>query len=151
MNNILNRLEDIPPHCISDAMQGLNHLDPAIKPLKENDRAFTGKNACRRQHSGAQSETESETRKCVNHRCKGNDCCCKRQGRDLPISCGGVQVQPGNIIAGDADGVVIIPQTGEETIFLKALVKMNKDQERADHISANSQAVRQHLDEILSE
>jgi 4-hydroxy-4-methyl-2-oxoglutarate aldolase len=41
------QFEKIPTTCISDAMQGLNNLSPAIKPLKEDyrvaGRAFTVK------------------------------------------------------------------------------------------------------------
>ena len=31
---------------------------------------------------------------------------------NVPIECGGVTVNPGDIVFGDADGVVIIPQAG---------------------------------------
>lgn len=30
-------------------------------------------------------------------------------GRDVPISCGGAQVRPGDLVVGDPDGVVVIP------------------------------------------
>lgn len=35
MNWILNQFMNIPTTCISDAMDGLNNMSPAIKPLKE--------------------------------------------------------------------------------------------------------------------
>lgn len=36
--NIANQFENIPTTCISDTMQGLNNLAPAIKPLKDEYR-----------------------------------------------------------------------------------------------------------------
>jgi 4-hydroxy-4-methyl-2-oxoglutarate aldolase len=36
--NIVNQFENIPTTCISDTMQGLNNLAPAIKPLKDEYR-----------------------------------------------------------------------------------------------------------------
>lgn len=43
----MNRFADIPTTCVSDCAQGLNNMDPAIKPLKEEYRvagkAFTVK------------------------------------------------------------------------------------------------------------
>lgn len=45
--SIINSFKTIPTTCISDAIAGLNNLDPSIKPLKEEykvvGRAFTVK------------------------------------------------------------------------------------------------------------
>jgi 4-hydroxy-4-methyl-2-oxoglutarate aldolase len=30
--------------------------------------------------------------------------------RDVPVSCGGVQVTPGDLVVADADGIAIVPQ-----------------------------------------
>lgn len=47
MVSITNEFRNIPTTCISDAMDGLNNMHPAIKPLKEEykfaGRAFTVK------------------------------------------------------------------------------------------------------------
>lgn len=47
MSDIMSRFKKLPTTCISDAMNGLNNLDPSVKPLKENykiaGRAFTVK------------------------------------------------------------------------------------------------------------
>jgi 4-hydroxy-4-methyl-2-oxoglutarate aldolase len=47
MNDIVTAFEEIPTTCISDTMQGLNNMDPSIKPLKEEyrvaGRAYTVK------------------------------------------------------------------------------------------------------------
>lgn len=38
----------------------------------------------------------------------------------VPIQCGGTAIKPGDIIFGDADGVVVIPPDGYETLLVKA-------------------------------
>ncbi len=43
---------------------------------------------------------------------------------NVPIECGGVTVNPGDIVFGDADGVVIIPQSIEKTVIEAALEKV---------------------------
>lgn len=69
---------------------------------------------------------------------------------NVPISCGGVPVIPGDIIVGDADGVVVIPQALEQEILLKSIEKMKKDEIREASISGNPEAIRKHLDQLLS-
>lgn len=43
------------------------------------------------------------------------------------ISCGGVSVHPGDIVFGDCDGVVVVPQEREDEVFAKALAKFDKE------------------------
>lgn len=43
---------------------------------------------------------------------------------NVPIECGGVTVNPGDIVFGDADGVVIIPQKVEKAVIEAALEKV---------------------------
>ena len=43
---------------------------------------------------------------------------------DVPIECGGVHVEPGDLVFGDADGVVVIPRSIEEKIIAAALAKV---------------------------
>ncbi|MEH7108612.1 MULTISPECIES: RraA family protein [Bacillaceae] len=69
---------------------------------------------------------------------------------NVPISCGGMPIQPGDLIVGDADGVVVIPQAIEQTVLEKALNKWHKDQVREEKISGNREAIRKHLDELLA-
>lgn len=69
---------------------------------------------------------------------------------NVPISCGGVHVQPGDIIVGDADGVTVVPQASEEDILRKALDKLEKDQAREASISGNPEAIRAYLDAMIS-
>ncbi len=43
---------------------------------------------------------------------------------NVPIECGGVTVNPGDIVFGDADGVVVIPQNVEKAVVEAALEKV---------------------------
>src|SRR4249920_3762930 len=43
--------------------------------------------------------------------------------RDIPVECGGVAVRSGDIVFGDADGVVVIPQQHEAAVIAKAKEK----------------------------
>ncbi|MEO2076065.1 MAG: RraA family protein [Bacillus sp. (in: firmicutes)] len=69
---------------------------------------------------------------------------------NVPISCGGISIHPGDLIIGDADGVVVIPQAMEQEVLVKSLEKWRKDQQREAKISGNAEAIRHHLDTLLS-
>lgn len=69
---------------------------------------------------------------------------------NVPISCGGTAVNPGDILVGDADGVVVIPQKIEQEVLTKSLDKLKKDQAREAGISGNPEAIIKYLDEMLS-
>jgi 4-hydroxy-4-methyl-2-oxoglutarate aldolase len=69
---------------------------------------------------------------------------------NIPISCGGQQINPGDIVVGDADGVVVIPQSVEQEVYAKSLDKLQKDQIREAGISGNREAIIAHLDKILA-
>jgi regulator of RNase E activity RraA len=43
---------------------------------------------------------------------------------DVPVECAGVRVAPGDLIFGDADGVVVIPQAIEDKVIAAALEKI---------------------------
>ena len=53
---------------------------------------------------------------------------------NVPVVCGGVTVRPGDIIFGDCDGVVVVPQEREDEIFAKALAKFDKEIEIRDQV-----------------
>jgi regulator of RNase E activity RraA len=40
-----------------------------------------------------------------------------------PIEIGGVQILPGDLIIGDLDGVIVVPQKVEEEVIAKAVEK----------------------------
>lgn len=204
MQDILKRFEEVPTTCISDAMQGLNNLNPSIKPLKDEyklvGRAFTVKipvgdnqavlRAIRDAKPGEVLviDAKGDTYRAVagdfvvgmaqtlgikgmvvdgvirdiqgirdlNYPvfCKGTTVAASGKAGmgeiSVPISCGGVSIEPGDIIVGDADGVVAVPQEKAEAILAKALEKMKKDDERASLISGKPEAIRQHLNDLLS-
>ncbi len=54
---------------------------------------------------------------------------------NLPISCGGIVVRPGDIILGDADGVVVIPQEHAAEILAKAQAGLAKEQQLRQRIA----------------
>ena len=66
------------------------------------------------------------------------------------ISCGGVAVQPGDIIVGDCDGVTVIPQESAENVLAGSLEKLRKDDERAASVSEDTAAIKMHLKEQLA-
>lgn len=68
---------------------------------------------------------------------------------NVPISCGGQAVNPGDIIVGDADGVVVIPQAIEQEVYEKAVNKIKKDEEREAKISGNRDAIIAFIDKNL--
>jgi 4-hydroxy-4-methyl-2-oxoglutarate aldolase len=52
--------------------------------------------------------------------------------RDIPVECGGVRVRPGDIVFGDADGVVVIPREREQEIITKAAEKVSGENHTRD-------------------
>lgn len=46
---------------------------------------------------------------------------------NVPVKCGSAEVRPGDIIFGDCDGVVVVPQDEEDEVFQKALAKFDKE------------------------
>lgn len=51
---------------------------------------------------------------------------------NVPIECGGVTVNPGDIVFGDADGVVIIPQNIEKPVIEAAVEKVRGENQTRD-------------------
>lgn len=46
---------------------------------------------------------------------------------NVPVTCGGVRVNPGDMVLGDCDGVVVVPRECEDQVFEKAMAKFNKE------------------------
>lgn len=67
---------------------------------------------------------------------------------NVPVSCGGVAVNPEDIVLGDADGVVVIPRERAAEVLINAQQKVQKDQKR-EEILGDLEAVRHYLDEAL--
>ncbi|WP_336203795.1 fumarylacetoacetate hydrolase family protein [Nonomuraea sp. LPB2021202275-12-8] len=55
---------------------------------------------------------------------------------DLTIACGGATVQPGDIIVGDDDGVIVIPPAIAEEVADAALAQENEDAWIAEQVAA---------------
>ena len=55
---------------------------------------------------------------------------------NVPIHCGGVQVKPGDIVLGDCDGVVVVPQEVEDEVFAKAEAKFEKEKHLVEELKA---------------
>lgn len=52
------------------------------------------------------------------------------------VVCGGVAVRPGDIVLGDCDGVVVVPQEQEDEVFEKALQKFEKEKHIVEELLA---------------
>ncbi|NCB91424.1 MAG: RraA family protein [Clostridia bacterium] len=48
---------------------------------------------------------------------------------DVPVMVGGIEVHSGDLIFGDCDGVVVVPQSEEDVVFEKANQKYEKEQQ----------------------
>ncbi|USK59418.1 RraA family protein [Peribacillus asahii] len=69
---------------------------------------------------------------------------------NVPISCGGVAVYPGDIIVGDADGVVVVAQKDAEEVLKKAKEKVAKDQVREDTIAGKPEEIKKYIAQMLA-
>lgn len=204
MDNIVKEFKKIPTTAISDAMEGLNNLHPAIKPLKEEyklaGRALTVKIPVGENLAVLRAIREANPGDIIIVDAKGDQyraiagdfvvgmaqtlgvggivvdgvirdiggikaldlpvfskgTAVAASGKagvgeiNVPISCGGMAVHPGDIIVGDADGVVVIPQAIEQEVLTKAIDKLNKDIAREESISGNREAIIKHLDKMLN-
>ena len=204
MNQIVEQFRSIPTTCISDAQDGLNNLNPGIKPLQEDyvlsGRAFTVKmpvgdnlavlKAIRKAKPGDVLVIDAkgdEYRAIAGDFvvgmaktlglggivvdgvirdvkgikqlgfpvfCKGTTVAASGKAGvgelNVPISCGGVSVNPGDIIVGDADGVVVISKEREDETLMKASEKLFKDQQRERSISGNKELTIKYLDSVIT-
>jgi len=53
----------------------------------------------------------------------------------VAVSVGGVSVQPGDLVVGDADGVVVIPRANVDTVLAEAEKKLASEKVRLEEIS----------------
>jgi regulator of RNase E activity RraA len=49
---------------------------------------------------------------------------------NVPVACGGVHVHPGDIIVGDADGVIVIPRLDAERVLEEVLIFQQNDRRK---------------------
>ncbi|WP_217805872.1 RraA family protein [Sporomusa malonica] len=205
MKALIDELRSISTTCISDAMQGFNHLNTAIKPLKEEykicGQAITvkvpsGDNmmVLQAMKSGKPGDILVVDAEGARYRSFAGDfviglartlgfggvvadgtvrdilsikemnypvfclgatlACSKKIGMgeiNVPISCGGVTIHPGDIIVGDANGVLVIPKERAEQVLEAAETKMKKDQVRAESALVNREAALKYIENLLPE
>jgi regulator of RNase E activity RraA len=54
---------------------------------------------------------------------------------DVPICCAGVAVAPGDLVVGDADGVIVVPQAVEEEALARAFAKVSSEDRTRDELA----------------
>jgi regulator of RNase E activity RraA len=59
----------------------------------------------------------------------------------VPIEIGGVRIEPGSILFGDIDGVLVVPKDHEEEIFCRALEKARGEKTVKRELEAGVSAV----------
>jgi regulator of RNase E activity RraA len=57
---------------------------------------------------------------------------------DVPVRCGGVLVSPGDLVVGDADGVVFVPRAVEAEVLALAFAKVSSENATRDELAAGS-------------
>ncbi len=67
---------------------------------------------------------------------------------NVPISCGGTVVTPGDIVAGDEDGVVVIPRTDAPEVLERVTELLASERQRIDEIQGGG-VFRPAIDETL--
>lgn len=60
------------------------------------------------------------------------------QAIDVPVTCGGVNVAPGDLVFGDADGVVVVPQAAEAEVLKHAFAKINGEHNTMRELEAGA-------------
>lgn len=68
---------------------------------------------------------------------------------NIPISVGGAPVNPGDIIVGDVDGVVVIPKDKAEDVLTKAQEKMIADDKREAKVGSDREAIIDYVNNML--
>jgi regulator of RNase E activity RraA len=54
---------------------------------------------------------------------------------DVAIECGGVRVRSGDLMFGDADGVIVIPRDVRDETIAKALEKVSAENKTRDELA----------------
>ncbi len=68
-------------------------------------------------------------------------------GRDVPVTCGGVRVHPGDIIVGDADGVVVVPRNHAAEV-LRVATEIEQTEQRMAEAIRRTGSILKALDEF---
>jgi RraA family protein len=65
---------------------------------------------------------------------------------NIPISCGGVSVHPGDLVMGDEDGVIVVPREKIEDALAKAEKKLGYEEKRLETIAEYEKKRQQGID-----
>ena len=57
---------------------------------------------------------------------------------DTPVRCGGVAVAKGDLVVGDADGVIVVPQSVEDEALQRAFAKVAGENNTRDELAAGA-------------
>lgn len=67
-----------------------------------------------------------------------------------PIICGGITVRPGDIVLGDCDGVVVVPQEIEDEVFAAAQTKFEHEIEYVEQLKAGANTLEMYgFDKVI--
>lgn len=69
---------------------------------------------------------------------------------NIPISVGNTSVNPGDIIVGDVDGVVVIPREHASDVLKKAREKMTADDIRESNVGNDKTAIIDYINNMLN-
>ena len=62
--------------------------------------------------------------------------------RDIPIICGGIRVCPGDLVYGDVDGVVVVPQDMADEVIQKSWEKVQGENTVREELRAGASVVK---------
>lgn len=57
---------------------------------------------------------------------------------DIPVECAGVAIAPGDLVIGDADGVVVVPQAVEAEAVRRAFAKVTSEDRTREELAAGA-------------
>lgn len=57
---------------------------------------------------------------------------------DIPVECAGVAIAPGDLVVGDADGVVVVPRAVEAEAVRRALAKVTSEDRTREELAAGA-------------
>lgn len=69
---------------------------------------------------------------------------------NVPVSCGGQVVMPGDILVGDVDGIVVIPRKDAESLLAAARRNLEGEQEALRQMREGTYMAREHRDHFTN-
>jgi regulator of RNase E activity RraA len=67
--------------------------------------------------------------------------------RDVPVTCGGVRVHPGDLIVGDTDGIVVVPLVNAGEV-LRVATEIEETEQRMVEAIRRTGSILRALDEF---